>query len=656
VRFENGNDALVVTDDDGADPRGLLATLELAVDDGRPVIVVCGGADELGGDALARAERVLGPAVASVAQLTGAALVDGGTAAGVMEVMGKARAEGHNALSPLVGVAPAGKVTYPGDANAAGGDRTPLQANHTHFVLADTSTWGGETELLFDVAQAIAGCSRVAMVLAGGGSVALAEAREAVRRGWPVFVFEGTGGTADQLAALLRAHRDAQPRVVDRLLPRRLRRRAPELSSIADLDLREIVRDGDVRRIEEDDPAQVARRIAWEVQDEPVLKDAWEVFATYDGLAAHMRRVFERFQGSILALGVLATLLALIHESVGGAALHWAVVAAPILASVLIAIANRRAAGKRWVLLRGGAEAIKAEIYRYRTRTGLYAQTQLPDQDPAKRPGVLADQLERITLQLVQTDVGGGAIPRYDGPLPPPMYGAGRDDDGLSAVDPDRYLRIRIGDQLAYYEGRVVRLARRRGVFQVLAIGAGGAGAILAAAGLEIWIGLTTAIAGSGIAYLAYLQVDATIVAYNQSATRLAALKREWDAHGAAERDAASFESLVSRGEAVLTTELGGWVQHMTEALRELQARQADAAREVEQQMATETPDEAEEGPGPAEEAAGAAENNEETPPKGSADGAAATGAPEEEHPPAPATEAERAEGAESQDEGQRQD
>ena len=300
VRFENGNEALVVTDDNGADPRRMVARLELPVDGGRPVIVVCGGADDLTGDALARAERMLGPAVASAAKLTGAALVDGGTATGVMAVMGKARAERRDAMSFLVGVAPAGKVTYPGATDTADGDRAPLEAHHSHFVLADSAEWGGETELLFDVAQAIAGRSPVAMVLAGGGDVTLAEAREAARRRLPIFVLEGTGGTADRLAALWRAHREPRSSAGARLLPRRFRPRPPEISSIPELDLREIVRDGDVRQIAGDDPAQLARRLAWELQDDPVLKDAWRTFATYDGLATHMRRSFERFQGSIL--------------------------------------------------------------------------------------------------------------------------------------------------------------------------------------------------------------------------------------------------------------------------------------------------------------------------------------------------------------------
>ena len=582
VQFENGNHALLVREDAASDPRRLLARLGFPVDEPRPVIVVCGGANDFAKGALPRAKRVLGPAVVSAAKLTGAALVDGGTAAGVMAVMGEARAERGDAISALIGVAPAGRVTYPGATETANGERTQLEANHTHFVLAQSAAWGGETELLVEVAEAIAGQSRVVMVLAGGGDVARAEVLEAVRRGWPVFVFEGTEGTAASVAALWHTHREPRTPVGARLLLTPFRRRPPELSSIAELDLREIVREGDVRPFADDDPAQLARRLAWELQDEPVLKDAWRTFATYDGLATRMRRSFERFQGTILALGVLATLLALIHEALGGAALHWTVVAAPILASVLIAIANRRATGKRWVLLRGAAEALKAEIYRYRTRTGLYGDTHLPDHDPEQRPGVLATQLERIAVQLVQTDVGSNPITPYDGPLPPPMYGSAEDDDGLSEIGPERYLRIRIADQLAYFHGRIDRLDRRRTVAQLLAIGAGGVGAILAAAGFEIWIGLTTAIGGAAVAYLAYLQVDATIVAYNQSATRLASLQREWSARRETDHDPARFEDLVRRGEDVLTTELGGWVQQMNEALRDLQERQSDAARRVE--------------------------------------------------------------------------
>ena len=39
----------------------------------------------------------------------------------------------------------------------------------------------------------------------------------------------------------------------------------------------------------------------------------------------------------------------------------------------------------------------------------------------------------------------------------------------------------------------------------------------------------------------------------------------------------------MTRGETILTTELGGWVQQMTDALEQLQDEQAEAAAQVEQ-------------------------------------------------------------------------
>lgn len=560
VRFDNGNRATLVQATSVDDAGTLVDALELVGETGRPVLLVCGGADELQGKAEDLAAGLLGPAVASAAETTSASVVDGGTASGVMALTGAARAERPSALSVLLGVAPSGKVTYPG----ASQDGALLEPHHTHFVLADSPEWGGETGLMIAVAETLADGASVVMVLAGGGVVARAEALEAARRQWPLFVIEGTGGAADEIATAWRTHRE----------PRR-RPAAP-----TDLGLRRIVDDGDVRLFAGSEPGQLGRRLSWELQDEPVLKNAWRTFATYDELAARLRRTFERFQKSILGLGILATFLALLDNAIGAAALHWTVIAAPIVLSVLIALANRRAAGKRWVVLRAAAESVKGEIYRYRTRTGVYADARHDAEDAAARSRTLAAQVDLIEAGLMQTEASNAPLNPYRGPLPPEMYGSSRDDDGLSRLKPSRYLQIRIGDQLSYYHGRIRELDRRRGIIQTLAVVAGGSGAILAAAGVEVWIGLTTAISGAGLSYLAYLQVDNTIVAYNQSASRLSRLQREWGAGRADEDDPAVFDMLVTHAEAVLATELGGWVQQMTEALDQLQRQQADAARQ----------------------------------------------------------------------------
>jgi conflict system pore-forming effector with SLATT domain/uncharacterized protein DUF4231 len=356
------------------------------------------------------------------------------------------------------------------------------------------------------------------------------------------------------------------------------------------------------------EPDPLTRRLAWELQDEPVLKRAWQSFATYDQLATRLRRTFQRFQSAILLLGVLATLLALVYQRWSNRALHWTVVTVPILSSVLIALANRRAAGKRWVLLRAAAEATKTEIYRYRTRTGGYADppttnrpavadrtapalapaTVDPPATAAASPPVtgapeqmLARQLQAIGSRLIHTEASSGPLTPYSGPLPPQTYGADRTDDGLSRLDSGRYLAIRVGAQLSYYHDRMHRLDRRRNAYHLLAVASSAAGALLAAAGAEIWIGLTATVSAAATAYLASLQIDNTIVAYNQSASKLSDLVNEWSSRAPDRPHRAAFEDLVSRGEAVLTGELSGWVQQMNDAMRQLQESHAtsDAGR-----------------------------------------------------------------------------
>jgi hypothetical protein len=390
-----------------------------------------------------------------------------------------------------------------------------------------------------------------------------------VRRRWPVFVIQGTGGLADSLLQLW------QPRHA----PGR-RRAAASLSAIADDDLREIIGTGDLRPVAGADPARLARELAWEIQDEPVLKSAWQAFAGYDQQAARLRKVFTRFQGSVLLLGVLATLLALLYNETHNRFLHWLVVAAPIVVSVLIAVAGRHAAGQRWVLLRGAAEAVKAEIYRYRAGTSPYNGPASGAQEPARRQ-VLAERIGAVQARLMQTEVSSNQLSAYAGPLPPTMYGAGRDDDGLSPLDAGRYLSIRLRDQLTYYRGKVNSLSRRRGQLQLLAIAAGGAGTLLAAAGQDVWVGLTGGIAAASLAYLGYLQVDNTIVTYNQAAAKLEDTERRWQALGPAERDPAAYDTLVTSAEDVFATELTGWVQQMNDAMTELKNRKDSAAKKA---------------------------------------------------------------------------
>jgi hypothetical protein len=578
VPFGTGNQAQLSQARSG-DAADVIARMGLAMPGrGRPVIVVCGGADGLVDGELERASAMIGAAVASAAQVAGAAVVDGGTSAGVMQLAGHARARWPDALPVLVGVAPAGLVTYPG---SPAGEGVPLEENHSHFILADSGDWGGETRLMMTVASQLAGGGHVVMVLAGGGQVARSEVAEAARRSWPVFAIAGTGGLADDLLGQWTNYRVRRRRRAAPVLPGKWKYRPlPPPSAMEDRDLREIVVQADVRPVTGTDPQMFGRELAWELQEEPVLKGAWESFATYDRLAIRLRRMFTRFQATILVLGVTATLLGLIYSQVKESWLYWVVVVLPILVSVLIAVASRRAVGQRWLMLRAAAESIKAAIYRYRTLKTASAKDHA--RAAAIRQQELASQLEVIERRLMRTEASSGPLTPYQGPLPPRMYGASRYDDGLSPLGADRYLQIRVGDQLSYFHQRIRTLNRRRNLLQLLAIASGAAGAILAAAKLEAWIGLTAGASAAALAYLGYLQVDNTIVTYNQTASRITGLERGWRALSPAQQNDAAFKRLVADCESALSTELSGWVQQMNDTSQDLRHDQASEASRLE--------------------------------------------------------------------------
>jgi SLOG in TRPM, prokaryote/SMODS and SLOG-associating 2TM effector domain 1/Protein of unknown function (DUF4231) len=565
VAFENGNRASLVGADVDSDPARLLAELGLEPRRPRPVIAVIGGAASLGGESHIRAADVVAPAIVRAAELTGAAIVDGGTAAGIMAIVGKAVAERGDGRPTLLGVAPAELVAYPG---AGSDERVPLEPNHSHFVLTPGEDWGAETGLLLRLVEKLAGGAPVAAVLVGGGSIAKAEAVAAVRRGWTLFVAQGTGGIADAVAARSRSLRPASPGRLRRLLSAPAQQ--TERQRLSDPELHEIVTAGSLRLFAGEDAAQLARELAWELRDETTLKEVWRTFAGYDALANSANRTFTRFQMAILLTGIGGTFLALLDNAVEisgpfDAVVHWLVVAVPVVLSLLIALALRFGLGKRWVLLRGAAEAAKSEIYRYRTRTGPYGDGEL-EQASLSAEEALAARVNSLDERLLGTEASSWPLTPYEGPLPPRMYGASAEDDGLSRLDADRYLALRVGDQLNYFHPKAAILARRLRALQVVALASGAVGTLLAAAGYEVWIGLTSVIAANVVAYLGFLQVEPTLVLFNQAAAKLEAVSRAWKAEPESKRDP---ERLVRDAEAVLMTELSGWVEQMNRAVEE---------------------------------------------------------------------------------------
>jgi len=536
----------------------------LGLDAPRPVIVLFGGADDLTDDVKARLRRFLARGVARPAAQLHAVVVDGGTLAGVMEQMGAAIADlGHQ--SPLIGVAPAALVQTD---EAPGADRVPLDPNHTHVVLTLGEQWGDERDTLVALAAAIAGSKGLVAVVAGGGARTRAEVLEAVRRRWPIVLLEGTGGAADEIVTLVRT------------LP----------PSVTDQALAEIVRDGALSIVPiAGSPELLAERIRREAESDAILRGAWQRFATLDLNANRQQRTFRRVRAGILTLGLVGAFLAILKSTLVAPAgapgrvvyvearslldnvLYTLVLVIPIVVAGAVAAGNLFKPGNKWLLMRAAAEAIKREIFRYRTRAADYRH--------ADRDSVLAQRVEDVTRRLARTEVNTTALQDYDGTIPPGMDAAG-DDDGLSALSPDRYVAIRMADQLMYYRRSARKHHRALVAAQIMVLAVGGLGTLLAAVDLAPWVAVTTAAVTSITTYLGYRQIEMTLTNYNQTATDLENVVGWWRALAPeAQADPANVDKLVEHGEMVLESELAGWVQKMQDALTALRKDDDAAAK-----------------------------------------------------------------------------
>jgi predicted Rossmann-fold nucleotide-binding protein len=128
ITFENGNRALVVTASGDTDAQSILEAIR--VTPMKALMLLFGGASGLDDSRRVRLAELFSHAIARAAGDLNAVVTDGGTHSGVMAIMGEAVARDGRRCR-LLGIAPAGKVTYPGGPAPAGlADAAPLDPNH----------------------------------------------------------------------------------------------------------------------------------------------------------------------------------------------------------------------------------------------------------------------------------------------------------------------------------------------------------------------------------------------------------------------------------------------------------------------------------------------------------------------------------------------
>jgi len=210
LAFPNGARVTAVQVASGADLTGLAEVLAISPCNG--TIAVVGGAGGLDVPEMEELRGALRPLLAELAAYAashGLVVVDGGTASGTMRLLGEVRAARGNDF-PLIGVAPLGRVTW-GNHLPGGEEGTPLDANHSGFVLVEADQWGDEVRTLAAVAHTLAGEGPKLEVLINGGAVTRHDVRSYLQRGGQVVVIEGSRRFADELALALRHGQSNDP-------------------------------------------------------------------------------------------------------------------------------------------------------------------------------------------------------------------------------------------------------------------------------------------------------------------------------------------------------------------------------------------------------------------------------------------------------------
>lgn len=207
------NEAMALHTPRHADP--MIVSESLCLPTPRPSISIIGGAGNMSEAALRQVHNVIEHSLVQFADRHNLNVIDGGTDAGVMSLLGECRAK-RNYQFPLIGVAPNALVRYPGFENPQA--QADLERRHSHFALTTGAEWGDESDMLAGMAYALSGGDSPSHfptlgIVINGGKVVMQEAYARMTGGlrYPLLVLEGSGRTADEIAAAYHAGSSDDP-------------------------------------------------------------------------------------------------------------------------------------------------------------------------------------------------------------------------------------------------------------------------------------------------------------------------------------------------------------------------------------------------------------------------------------------------------------
>lgn len=525
-----------------------------------PVVVILGSAGGMVEDTGEQVHLLFERSLAPVLDSADVVVITGGTDAGVMKIAGQTL----SSVAKLIGVTPWSKI--------ANDPSVSLQRDHHAHVLTSGKDWGSETDYMVTLATAItqgAPCGVVLVV--GGGLVAVEEVNYFVEAGWPILSVAGTGGAADDLIAFI----TRQPQQYG-------------WSSLKGADLGQLDLAGS--------PHQARTQFNWYMSSDELLKAAWNYYVAIDGAARRQRLVNAWIRGSLQLISLIVLSLVVIrvqaNQPTNGVWSNWAwlgkglhtdaiesvtgavAVALPLALAAATAFSQTIAADRGWRTLRGAAEALMREIYRYRAWRVLDVHANGLSRDGRR-------DLKETIDSVLRRSAGSAFLLSIDlssGRGRPKELSEG--DDELGRLSVASYASHRIDKQIAYFrkEGRVLR--RNARLIVVVAVLLAAVSGTLANTYFAPWAAIFVLGATAITAFLERSRLKDRADRYAVAAADLAEIKTELNMQ--------KFESLnqpqvlfsaVTHAEAALEEEGLAWEQLVWKDVRESRVDRTGSSR-----------------------------------------------------------------------------
>lgn len=303
----------------------------------------------------------------------------------------------------------------------------------------------------------------------------------------------------------------------------------------------------------------------------PTLEDAWQLYAQYDHYAEVQQKRTRRLRGWMLAAGASAAVVVILNGSVlstPSSFLQFLILLLSLTVAALVSLSFLSDRGTDWRALRSAAEAAKREIYTFRSQVGVFGED---SSKQGRREARLARKLNAINKQLGKSASQPAGMRRYQTGQLPPRASLAKGDNGFSPLWANEYLTYRLENQLAWFKNKSAGLDNRLRGLRVAAVLFGGIGVLLAAAGLEIWVAVTTTLLIALTSLIDSNQLEARKASCSQITTDLETIRMWWRTLSGAQRNhQENVEKLVLLTEKALAAETQPWGQTIQDELEAL--------------------------------------------------------------------------------------